>query len=241
MTTGSSPPPAARISRITSLSDFYALAAIEDAAYGAASPMMNLMFGTPTGPPDSASHSQDCEQSLVARAERHIHVWNTDPTARYFKATSTETDDILGIAIWHRYTGTETAQERHPWRSVEELADGGGNASLRRHYFARLTQVREEHFGVVLPCWFLANLAANPREQGRGIGGRLLEEVLAMADEERVVSWCDASPSGVKLYKNKGWREIGSLEFDLERWGGRGTHVVKSMVRSPKGDMHSYP
>ena len=46
--------------------------------------------------------------------------------------------------------------------------------------------------------------------------------------------WLDASPSGLKLYQQLGWKEVGESEFSLEQWGGQKGQIHKNVHIRPE-------
>ena len=87
------------------------------------------------------------------------------------------------------------------------------------------------------PYILLHVLAVAPGWQGKGVGRRLLEWGLEIADREGWECWVDASREGVGLYRKVGWREVGEVRVDLGEWGGEEGVVERAvlMVRKPGG------
>lgn len=53
-----------------------------------------------------------------------------------------------------------------------------------------------------------------------------------LADEARdLPCYLEASEVGRPLYRSMGFKDIGTLDIDLERWGGEGTHHHYVMYR----------
>lgn len=112
----------------------------------------------------------------------------------------------------------------------------GANTALVDAFFGRMERAQEEymrgkrylfmHVLVVLPEW-----------QGRGVGRRMLEWGVEVADGEGVECWLDASKAGLGLYKRLGWREVGETSIELEEWGGEKgeRETVVQMVRKVGG------
>jgi len=86
---------------------------------------------------------------------------------------------------------------------------------------------------------FMRGLCMLPEWQGNGVGRRLLEWGLEIADWEGVECWIDASAAGLALYRKLGWKEVGEVGevgevvADLGEWGGKEGHVerVVQLVR----------
>lgn len=233
------------IQPITSPDDFEAVVGVEERAYGADSPMMRLMFPTTTSNISQASRSH-------SKVSRHLQTWRRDLTVHYVKAfireesiDSPASERIVGTAVYHVYTPSHTLSEQNPWPESPDEVPQGANQPLFLHYFQILTKAR-------LACTngrphaYLANLVVEPSYQGRGIGKKLLEFVIAhlragsaedgfeqpkIASDERdkLACWLDASPSGLKLYQRLGWEEVGTSRFNLEQWGGDEGQVHKNV------------
>lgn len=231
---------------VTDNGDLEKIVDIEERAYGASSPLLQLMF-----PTSSAPSSLTLRSSKVAR---HNHVWQSDPTVHYIKAITYETsldgaisERIIGAAVYHVYESSHTAYERNPWpRSPDEVPEGA-HAPLCLHYFQTLTKARLD-FTKGEPHAFLANLVVDPSFQRRGVGTKLLDFMISdiaarSTDESReqqsdIACWLDASPAGLKTYQRLGWEEVGAESFDLEPWGGakgqlhKNVHMLKSISAS---------
>lgn len=80
------------------------------------------------------------------------------------------------------------------------------------------------------PAWQLRGMATAEREQGRGLGRRLLEAAVAEAGREEPdrIFWCNARVSAVGFYEKLGWRVV-SEPFDVPTVG---PHV--KMVLDPR-------
>lgn len=79
-------------------------------------------------------------------------------------------------------------------------------------------------------AWQLRGMAVDPRDQGKGIGSRLLDfaigvlpgvrpgtaRELSAAEGRRL--WCKAREGAVKFYENNGWRVAGEA-FDVPPFG----------------------
>jgi len=177
------------------------------------------MFGTssPDSKPDSADSS-------------HARTWAEDPTALFVKA-SLPSGRIIGFGKWNILTDL-SAPPRNPYPADEPMP--GGNAALRKWFFDALNQKRldrlagKKHF-------LMAILVVDPEFQRMGVGKKLLQWGLAMADEQGVECWIDASPFGKGLYEKMGWKEISFVEVDLGKWGGEEgvTTRTVNMLRLP--------
>ena len=68
------------------------------------------------------------------------------------------------------------------------------------------------------PAWThqLRGMAVHPEHRGRGVGGRLLEQLQRLAGEAAV--WCNAREAAVGFYQRHGWVAV-SEPFDIPHHG----------------------
>jgi GNAT superfamily N-acetyltransferase len=210
------------ISRVTSAEDFLPLAQVEGAAF--TGPQTSLFFGNS---PNQASLS----------AARHTKIFNDDSTAIYYKAVL-PSGEIIGLAKWNLF---KTAGPHHPWPTTGFAPDA--NLELLSWFFGELDgkrnafmdsreEVKERGY------LYMAILAVEPKVQRMGVGRKLLEWGLDMADREGLEAFIEASPAGKPLYEKMGWREVGFTDVDLKRWGWEGegdTNRTVSMFRLVAG------
>lgn len=177
-------------------------------------------------PPD---HNALPEDSLAFSVRNHQTAWSTDPNVRYLKATL-PTGEIIGMAKW--YLLLDPDSPGNPW-DLEFPANS--NSDLCRYFFGSLNAAREEKLKGQRHM-LMAILAVLPEYQRMGIGNKLLKWGLDKADEEQVDCWIDASPYGLGLYKKFGWKEVGNLDVELDKWGGENgkTERTVHMIRPPK-------
>jgi GNAT superfamily N-acetyltransferase len=74
----------------------------------------------------------------------------------------------------------------------------------------------------------VADLAVSPQYQRMGVGRKLLDWSLPVADDRQLYCWIDASPRDLGLYRQLGRIEVGKLEFDPRTWeGGKETSTPR--------------
>ena len=83
----------------------------------------------------------------------------------------------------------------------------------------------------------LAILVTSPDFQGRGVGRRLCQEGLRIADGEKLPAWLEASALGRKLYKKLGFEDVQELSIDLSKYGGEGIDHHLCMLRASRKEM----
>jgi len=88
------------------------------------------------------------------------------------------------------------------------------NVPLANYFFAALAAEREAYIRD-RAYLFLPVLVERPEWQRRGVGRRMLEWGMRMADEEGVACWIDASPEVTALYRRLGWKEIGETKIEF--------------------------
>lgn len=77
-------------------------------------------------------------------------------------------------------------------------------------------------------------LAVRPEYQGKGLGGMLLEDGLALADRDRARTYIEASAKGLGLYLKYGWKEIDQITIDTRPYEGHQIECTKRMTRDPQ-------
>jgi len=55
----------------------------------------------------------------------------------------------------------------------------------------------------------------HPDHQGKGIGSKLMQWGIELADKEKLVGWLNARPSGRKMYEKAGFRIVTSVPLDM--------------------------
>ncbi|MCJ1433985.1 hypothetical protein MMC27_003350 [Xylographa pallens] len=207
------------IAPVTDPADFDRLAGVEDAAF-ADDPIVQLLF-----PEGHGGNTQ------ATRGETHHKSSKADPTNYYIKATSTATGEIVAWLKYHLFDDLE--REHLPW--PKDLP-AGANVPLMEASFTTLKALRDEmmagkQYGYVLI------LVTVPEWHRRGVGRKLLQRYLDVADEKGWESWIDASPAGMGLYQKLGWEQVGSVTLDLGEFGGEKglMETTVAMLRKPNG------
>lgn len=137
--------------------------------------------------------------------------------------------ESLGASLWTKPVN-EAVAEKTASAKKEFLAKhmGGGSLSTyRRIVEAMVAESRE----VIPPeCWYLSILGVAPEAQGRGIGVKLVEPVLAEADAAGVATYLETfTPRNKSFYKRLGYRDAKTIHEPL-------TGAEYSiMVREPGG------
>lgn len=62
------------------------------------------------------------------------------------------------------------------------------------------------------PHWYLPLIMVDPWHQGKGVGGKLLEDGMASCDERHLVSYLEATtPSSARLYERYGYKVLDEI------------------------------
>jgi ribosomal protein S18 acetylase RimI-like enzyme len=112
--------------------------------------------------------------------------------------------ELYGVALW-------LAPGRFPWSTVRQLRGAGWMLSVLLadpRSFRRFMQTGAN--GARLhpddQHWYLESMGVDPALQRQGVGGRLLEPVLEMADHDRIDCYLEtADPSNAAYYARHGF------------------------------------
>ena len=78
---------------------------------------------------------------------------------------------------------------------------------------------------------YLRRMIVHPDHQRQGIGQKLLDWGMDVADEQKIVSWLFARPAGRRLYEKAGFKVVATLEVEAEEMV---VPPVVSMMRKPQ-------
>lgn len=112
--------------------------------------------------------------------------------------------DVHGVALW-------LAPGKYPWSASRQLRGAGWMISVLvadPRSFRRFMQTGAN--GARLhpddPHWFLESMGVDPAVQRQGVGGRLLEPVLKIADRDRIDCYLEtADPRNAAYYARHGF------------------------------------
>jgi len=126
---------------------------------------------------------------------------------------ATDGTAMLGVAAWQ-------APGRYPWSIGRNLRALPALLSVLRHAPGSIRDLIE--FGSTIdahfpdtPLWYLQVIGVSPEAQGLGVGTRLLEPALGLADREQVPCYLETSnPEAVPFYLRAGF-QIGRQGVEL--------------------------
>ncbi len=165
--------------------------------------------------------------------------------------------DIVAFVKWqYPYALSEDEQmENERWeKEHEDPMPEGYNAKLFDEFFAAILRNYRrfveptgdfgEHFVCHFVC-FIADdpaitavvhiLAVSPRHQRRGLGSLLLRDGLTLSDRDCARTYIESSPVALALYLRHGWKQVGDILIDIEKYGGEGTASERCLMREPGG------
>jgi ribosomal protein S18 acetylase RimI-like enzyme len=105
---------------------------------------------------------------------------------------ATDGTAMLGVAAWQ-------APGRYPWSLGRNLRALPTILSILRHApgsfrdLVKFGSTIDSHFPTEKPLWYLQVIGVSPEAQGLGVGTRLLEPVLGLADRERLSCYLETS------------------------------------------------
>jgi ribosomal protein S18 acetylase RimI-like enzyme len=136
---------------------------------------------------------------------------------------------LVGVAAWQ-------APGRYPWSLRRNLRALPNILSVLRHApgsfrnLMRFGSTIDAHFPNDKRLWYLQVIGVSPEAQGLGVGKKLLEPAIDLADREQVACYLETSnPEAVPFYEKVGF-EIDAKEVVLMEGGP--TYWL--MTRSPQ-------
>ncbi|PLB54768.1 acyl-CoA N-acyltransferase [Aspergillus steynii IBT 23096] len=152
-------------------------------------------------------------------------------------------DQLVGWARW-QIPGSanggvelsESAREKVAIASanVGGLLPEGANRRIYENFFTVLKDLRGSYLKEGdLTLDFLATL---PESQGRGVGTKLLQWGMEIADAQDARIYLEATLDGYPLYLKHGWRPLQDLVLDFAPFGGKGTAKYIIMMRDRKSE-----
>jgi len=182
------------------------------------------------------------------------------PNTQVFKAT-TATGEIAGFICWtlelekeiektgaeapgpdpNGPTGKAMLQMQEIFNmefvmsSAPDIKNMGNFMKGKKHYCER----SRPNLSTLLKHLDLSTFVVAPKYQGRGIGSKLLDHCLEIADRERLPAWLSAFPGSHNLYLRFGFEDVEHQDIDLNKWDnyrfrGFGIYRQYCMARQPQ-------
>ena len=155
-------------------------------------------------------------------------------TVEYVKAIDSVSGDIAAYAVWVLLPqGYDPAED--PQATVTGLPEGC-NEAVALKFKLVIAVNRQEHDGRRGPHYLIALLGTHPLYERRGAATQLIKWGCERADVEGLPCFVDSSITGHPLYRKLGFRDVGSMEVDLDQYeGGEGLGVQRwiAMLREP--------
>ena len=152
----------------------------------------------------------------------------------YVKAIDDMTGEIAAYAVWVLLPqGYNPAED--PQTDTTGLPDGS-NMPVVLDFKRAIAVTRQEHDGRLSPHYLIALLGTHPKHERRGAATQLIKWGCERADVEDLPCYVDSSITGHALYRKLGFRAVGAMEVDLDRFeGGQGLGVQRwiAMLREP--------
>lgn len=126
-----------------------------------------------------------------------------------FGEVYTTAGTVAGSAVWLPPGGTTVSPEQVAAAGLSELAEHLGEAALARFGAVTAQQAAFHQRDMPDPHWYLLILGVDPSHQGWGIGGRLMEPVLARADVARLPCYLETTKAAnVPFYQRHGFTVV---------------------------------
>ncbi|KAE9377068.1 acyl-CoA N-acyltransferase [Stipitochalara longipes BDJ] len=167
------------------------------------------------------------------------------PNTQVFKAV-TETGEIAGFVCW----------TLEPEKVIDEAAvelpgmdfDGPTGKAMQQMKeifnmeFIMASAPEMENMSNLIKGkkhYYLSTFVVTPKYQGKGIGSKLLQQCIEIADRDGLPAWLSAFPGSHNLYLRFGFEDMGHKDIDLNKWDhyrfrGFGIYRQYSMARQPK-------
>ncbi|GAA6029487.1 hypothetical protein JCM8097_003704 [Rhodosporidiobolus ruineniae] len=168
---------------------------------------------------------------IQRQAKRLVNVINSEHTmaVKAVLAAGPDQGKLVGVTLWFRPSATKVLNlKRYDWegRETDEEAWSGVDVEKWNAKWAGWDSIRERIMDGY-PHWYLAPLWVKPEYQGQGVGKKLLQQVLDLADSTTPTTpiFLEASAAGRPMYEKIGFTIEGdeASEYpELVRWHADG-------------------
>lgn len=132
-----------------------------------------------------------------------------------------EEPEPVGLATWKVF---RTERSREEWDVkeqplTEEMLGKGSDPEVYHAFIGRMHGMRSQWIGGQKHL-HLGILACTTKYHRLGAGNMLISRGLELADAEGLPTFLEGTPAGYKLYRRKGFENIGVFDMELtKRWG----------------------
>jgi predicted N-acetyltransferase YhbS len=195
------------------------------------------------------------ENAHQALMQKSIESWFADPTSKLVKAVLSD-KTVVGWACWLAKGKDDPSEASSKPKSldvpntvslssvdqpVQQQHEKPRTAAQLIGRQMRSDSMRWEEDSMKGRRYLaLQALATSPSFQCQGIGSKLIQCGIDMADAERLPCWAHASPVGHHLYAKAGFQELGRSEYDLEEFDDGneswGQYIFRYMQRPAVDD-----
>ena len=181
------------------------------------------------------------EGAAGKQADEMVHQLHADPTARWLKVVDNESQEMIAFAKWNVY------EPGKPRPTVPPRTFGEGcNQAACKQFWGLMDEKRQHHMGKIPHVCEISSsnsvshsahwtgldlLQTDPQHQRRGAGSMLIKRFIDVADQLKIHAYLESSPMGQGLYTKLGFEVFDEMMFDMEAWGGSGTHTTTYMLR----------
>ncbi|KAL9603911.1 MAG: hypothetical protein Q9219_000849 [cf. Caloplaca sp. 3 TL-2023] len=159
---------------------------------------------------------------------------------------SASDEEIIGYARWT--VKTRDLLDQHALQNAQEgrrdisnsrflppdVPEEDSNDECFNRWMPEVLDIRHRYMNgkqVIM----LDDLFVLPDHQGRGAGTLLLKNLVDFADERGLPCYLESTPSGHETYTRQGFREIETVEINLEEWRhGSGVNKTAIMYRDER-------
>ncbi|KAI3317617.1 hypothetical protein HD806DRAFT_514597 [Xylariaceae sp. AK1471] len=178
-------------------------------------------------PPPYSGYVEEQAASFKSAIESQPHV-------RLMKVVDPENEDkVLSFAKWEVYEHGRPDLDnlRQPMNAHHREVDEFGE--LRKAADEYFTSRNGGEMGET-PHLLLALLVTADKHRRRGAGSLLVQWGIDLSESLGLQCYVQASEQGWRLYQHHGFQDIGSVQFDLSRYGLEGIEVMTEMIRNPQ-------
>ncbi|TGZ85712.1 acyl-CoA N-acyltransferase [Ascodesmis nigricans] len=203
--------------RIATLADAEVIAEVQCAAF-----MEDRLFVTIY--PHRKDYPEDFQRARAELTRQRL----LDPNMITFVAEDEETGRMAGIAMWKKLNSSEPVNPHNgvlmDLERVLENASQKVSRVLRRNRAEDPSKLKLV-YGVMdagktkyvkdQTTWYLNILAVHPDFQKRGVGKTLCRRGMELAEKDGIPTYLEASAQGEGMYRNLGWKDVGSVPGDF--------------------------